>query len=469
MTAAAAPRPRTNRLLWAALTLGGAFYLLLVAVAVLHVQNDFGDRSWTLLVPIALLPLALFFTLRAPLIFPLGAYIALLPFDSLLQFSTGGTLTRLIAIGTGVALLLRALLLRSVRRPGRAWFGWFAFMLLVGTSLLWTADLPNGQLVYYQYIQLFAMLTIMAIYPATEFELRGMLVVIVVSGVAAALYGVHLYLSGSVSMFENRLVLQTPSGLVIDPNYFGTSFILAIAASFAGAFYTRSLWLRALCATMSLCLMCGVLVSGSRGAFVAVGVMFAYFVFKSKNRLQVSAVVGAAIALSLCFPTVWARFAKDGSSNGSGSGRTYIWQTGMQSFGQHWLFGGGAGSFQSFYNAALLSSGQLVFQDWNRPSHSIVFGTLTEFGIVGLVLILAAWYFTFRQAHAIAPSSPYYGVRLASEAGLIGLFSQAFFIDTLFIKYYWLAYALPLLLVNVAVQARQPLRAAQVVGRFDAF
>ncbi len=447
------------------LALGGTLYALVVATALLHVRNDFGDVSWVRLVPIAVLPLGIFVAIRAPLIFPFGAYIALLPYDSLLQVASGGTLTRLVAILAGVALLLRALFLGKLRQPPRAWFGWFAFMLFVGTSFLWTADLPTGQLIYLQSAQLFAMLTILAIYPASDLELRGALVIMVLSGVGAALYGVHLYLGGSVSMFENRLVLQTSSGVVLDPNYFATSFVIPIAVAFAAAFYTRGWWLRALCVGASLVMMSGVLVSGSRGAFVAIGVMFAYFVVRSKNRLQVGAVVGAALGLTALFPSVWTRFAKDPSAAGSGSGRTYIWQTGLHSLSQHWLFGGGVGSFQTLYDASLLSNFQPVFQGWSRPSHSIVVGTLTEYGAIGLVLVMAAWYFTFRQTRTIAVTSRYYGIRLASEAALIGLFSQAFFIDTLLIKYYWLGYALPLLLFNVAARPQPSrARAAAVAG-----
>ena len=301
----------------------------------------------------------------------------------------------------------------------------------------------------------------------SETELRGVLVLVVVSGIGAALFAVRLYLAGSVSMLESRLVLQTSSGIILDPNYFGSSFILAIAIAFAGAFYMRGVLTRVLCAGASLCMMCGVLVSGSRGAFVAIGVMFGYFVLRSKHRVQVLGVAAAAASLSLFFPSVWARFAKDGSGNGSGSGRTEIWQTGLHSFSQHWLLGGGVGSFQNLYDASLLSNFQPVFQGWSRPSHSIVVGNLTEYGVVGFLLVMVAWYFTFRQTQSIAITSRFYGVRLACEAALIGLFSQAFFIDTIVIKYYWLAFAMPLLLVNVACLPQIKLRRAAIAGARD--
>lgn len=457
-----ARRSRPDRFLRIAIATTGVLYLLLVAAALLKVQDAFGNTSWVVLAAIAMLPVGAFVALRAPLIFPFGAYLALLPFDALLTVSSGATFTRFVAIAAVLALVFRVLALRTARQPPRAWYAWFALLLFVAASLFWTTDLANGLTVVQQASGLFLMMTILALYPTTEFELKAVQVLILVTGLGAAIYGVHLYTSHSLSVVEGRLVLATASGIALDPNYFGTSFCLPIAIAFAGAFYTRHILLRVLCAASSLVLMCGVLVSGSRGAFVAIGMMFVYFVIRSKNRLQVGAVVAAAIGLSALFPAVWQRFAKDPSAAGSGSGRTYIWQTGMQSFGQHWFAGGGVGSFQTFYDASLLSAGQRVFQGWSRPSHSIVFGNLTEYGVIGLIMVLAAWYFTFRQAESIPQTSRFYGMRLAFEAGLIGLFSQAFFIDTMVIKYYWLAYALPLMLFNVA---RSPGMGASVESR----
>ena len=436
------------------------FYGAVVAMLLLRVQNDFGDVNALSLSAIAFLPFGIFLAFRYPLVFPFGAYVLLLPFDSLLTLSSGGTVTRLVAIATGGALLARIVLLQDVRRPARAWYAWLAYVLYMALSLVWSADTTTGMLVLQQVVQLFLMLTILAIYPLRELEFRGALAFVVTSGVAAALYGIHLYQAGSVSVYENRLTLTTPSGLVLDPNYYATSFVLPIAVAFAGAFYTRSLLLRVTCAVSVLVMMSGILVSGSRGGFIAIAMVFAYFVIRSKHRLQVGAVVVASLGLTLLFPSVFTRFANDPSAAGSGSGRTYIWQTGLHDLAGHWLFGGGAGSFQELYDNALLASSQPIFQGWSRPSHSIVVGTITEYGVIGLALVFGAWWTMFRQMRHIGPTSRLYGARIASEGALIGLFSQAFFIDIFLIKYYWLAYALPLMIVNLA--ARVDLREAFV-------
>ena len=428
-------------------------YLALLAYGVVHVQNAFGEFHPVGLAVLALLPLAAYVTFRAPLVFPFGAYVVLVPFDSILMLSSGATITRLVAIFAGVALLSRMLFLRRVERPGAAWFAWLAFVGYTILSFLWTPDQDTAKIVFQQTISLFLMMTIVAMYPATKTEIRGLVATIVASGVAAALYSVHLYQSGAVNS-ENRISLSTDSGLTIDPNYFATSFVLPIAFAMGGAFYARAPLVRIACAGAALLATAGSLVSGSRGGFIAILIVFAYFVFRSRHRFVALGFCGLGLALTAFFPSVWARFANDPSAAGSGSGRTFIWQTGMHSFGDHWLFGGGIGSFATFYDRALLQTFQPVFQGWSRPSHSIVVGTLTEYGVVGLALVMYAWWRTFREARRIGANDPLFGLRVASEAAILGLFSQAFFLDTIFIKYYWLAYTMPLALVGLAERRR---------------
>lgn len=450
MSSLVAHRAIRNRGLAVAIGIVAIGYACLVARTVLHVQNDFGQANIVSLGIVTFFPLGAFLAFRYPLIFPFGAYVALVPFDSILALSSGATLTRYVAILTALALVFRAILLREVMRPARSWFAWFVFILYAGVSLLWTPDTATAQTVYQAMVQLFVLLTVFGIYPARPTELRIALALIVATGVGAGLYGLYLYHAGNMINLENRIVLATSSGIALDPNYFSTSFLLPIAIALATAFYSRSWPLRFVCTCTVLVMMGGMLVSGSRGGFLAVAAVFGYFVLRSKNRFQVGAIMAASLGLTAFFPSVFNRFLNDPSEAGSGSGRTYIWKTGLATIREHWLFGAGVGSFSSTYSRSLLEAGQTHFQGWSRPSHSIIVGSLTEYGIVGLALVLGCWYLTFRQTRAIARTSWLYGMRLASEAALVGLFLQAMFIDPFEIKYYWLAFSLPLMLINVA-------------------
>ncbi len=443
-------------MLTVALVIGALGYVALLVRSVLQAETEFGQASLLKLGMVTFLPLAVFFAFRLPLLFPFGLYLALIPFDSILAVSSGATLTRFAGIASALALVFRAVLLREVLPPAKSWFAWLAFVSYAGISFIWTSDVPTAQMVFQQIATLFVLMTVLAIYPARPTEFRIALGITIATGVGAAVYAVQLYRSGAVSASENRVLIATTTGIVLDFNTFATCFIMPIAIGLGTAFYSRSLAIRVVSSVSVLVMMAGILVSGSRGGFVAAIAVFAYFLFRSRNRWQVGAFAVAAIGLTAFFPSVVMRFINDPSQAGSGSGRTFIWKTALATLHEHWLFGAGVGSFERTYDASLLKVFQPAFQGWSRPSHSLIVGSVTEFGILGLALVLYCWYASFRETRFIPRGSWLYGVRLASEAALLGLFFQAFFIDPYVIKSYWLAFAFPLLIVHVARASEPP-------------
>jgi O-antigen ligase len=102
------------------------------------------------------------------------------------------------------------------------------------------------------------------------------------------------------------------------------------------------------------------------------------------------------------------------------------------------------------YDRNFLNVYQAVFQGWSRPGHSIIVGSLVELGIVGLVLILVAWFTTFRELRSVPAQSTLFPVRIALEATLLALFFESLTIDTLYLKFYWLAFSLVMLVAGVA-------------------
>ncbi|MBD5635138.1 MAG: O-antigen ligase family protein, partial [Candidatus Eremiobacteraeota bacterium] len=291
----------------------------------------------------------------------------------------------------------------------------------------------------------------LAIYPATKSEFRVGLGLLVACGVLSAGYAVRLYLTGNVSSDSAaRLSITSDSGIMIDFNYYAASFILPIAVAMFFTFYGRRSIVRLASGASALLMMIGLLLTGSRGAFVAAVAIVVYFAVRSRFRKQVFGFIALAGLVSAFFPAVYMRFAKDPSSQGSASGRTFIWQTGLHSFGDHWLFGGGIGSYRDIYDRNLLDVYQAAFQGWSRPSHSILVGSLTELGVVGLVIVLAAWFVSFRQLRIISKSSEWYGLRLACESAILALFAMSLTIDPTYIKFVWLAHSIVLMLLNQA-------------------
>jgi hypothetical protein len=295
---------------------------------------------------------------------------------------------------------------------------------------------------------LFLMMTALAIYPIQRNEFIVAIALMVPAGVGTGIYALRNYYSGSVDVDSARLALQgfTP-GYVLDPNYLGGSFLLSIAVALAGVFFVRILWVRIVCGLCVLPMFAGVLVTGSRTAFFASLAIFAYFVLRTKYRVQAMAIAAVGLSLTLLYPRVLVRLTDQSASNGSG--RTYIWQTGMHSFADHWLFGSGVGSFAYNYDRNFFQVFQQQFAGWSRPGHSFVFVGLNDYGVVGFALALCCCYASFRQLRAIPKTSWLYGMRVGCEAALVGLLIQSLFIDPYYIKYIWLALSLPLMVANL--------------------
>jgi O-antigen ligase len=430
---------------------GGALYLLVALVVVMRVQSGLVP-AYTLVAIVTALPVCAYLAFRYPLIFPFGLYVAIVPFDSLLQVSGGATISRLVAGGTAAAMILHAVLLRRWFVPHRAWYFWGAMTLYIATSLLWTSDSTGGIEVATAVVQLFLLMTILALYPATKTEFRIALGLIVIAGFLSGCYATHLYLSGAVTSDSGaRVEISSANGAVLDFNYYAASFILPLAVALFFTLYAKRGFVRLASGASALVMLAGILLTGSRGALVAALAAVAYFVFRSKYRAQLFVFIALAGAVSAFFPSVYMRFAHDPSGQAtSASGRTFIWETGLHSLGDHWLFGAGIGSYGEVYDRNLLDVYQAAFQGWSRPSHSMLVGGLTELGVVGLALVLATWYVSFRQMRVVPKTSEWYGLRIALEAAILGQFAMALTIDPTYIKYVWLEHSLVLVFLNQA-------------------
>jgi hypothetical protein len=411
-------------------------------------------------IALSLGPLALYLALKHPLLFPFGAYIFTLPLEPILMHSGSATTTRLVAILSGGVLFLHILARRELRHPGTAWFGWLAVTTWGACSFAWSIDAPATTFMFGMVVQLFLLTTILAVYPASRADLMKVMAIAVASGVFAACYGLYGYYSGRVFGFgASRLTLVNDSGLQVDPNGFATGFILPIALALAALSTSRKATVRIGAGLALVLMIVGVLLSSSRGGFISTSLVLAYYMIRGRQRLATLAIGAAGLGLSLLFPSVWTRFATDDGGQGSGTGRTFIWATGLLNFKDHFLAGSGLGTYHIVYDRNFLSVYQKVFEGWSRPGHSLIVTSLVEMGVVGLAVVLGAWFLTFRQLRGVGQSSSLYPLRIALEAALVGLFYESLTIDTLYLKYYWLVFAFVLM---VAAAARKEATEAPV-------
>jgi O-antigen ligase len=412
------------------------------------------------LIGLSISPFLIYLALKRPLIFPFGVYVMLVPFDNLLGAST--TLTRVTAIVTAGVLLFSIILNRRILAPPKSWTAWALYILLASLSALWTVDANGTMLTLGMMLQLFFFYTVVAVYPAERQDVRIVGAIIVASGTLLSAIGMIAYYSGL--RLENRLTLGL-NGVVLDPNHVAASLLLPIALSVGTLLESRNVILRIGAAFTTFTMVPALFLTGSRGGFIALGVMLLYLALRTRFRFQILALMSLGGVASLFIPNVWDRFADKGLQGGSG--RLFIWDVGKLAFKDHWLTGAGIGAFPAAYNHELLATFQPVFQGWSRPAHNALLSAAVELGILGAALLVYAWWRTWSDARG----------NVVIEAALIGLAVAAWFLDVLVLKYIWLAFAMAALVKNAADpkllrgkrRAPQPMHTDQLTDRVSAW
>jgi len=262
-----------------------------------------------------------------------------------------------------------------------------------------------------------------------------------------------MYHSGHISQSDAlsaRLSIALGMRSFINADHFAGALVFPIAIALVGCLRLRGLRRIAAAAAFVL-LVSGMLVSATRGSLVAVAVLGAYLAVVERRRIGLLVVGLLGLAASFAMPNIWLRFL-DPEQGGLG-GRSGIWAIGLAAFRQHWLVGDGTGNFRLAYGDAYLSIAQpgYFYHRWAEDSHNLIVNTGVELGIVGIVLVLAAWVLQFRTVARIPRTSSMGAIRSAIEAGTLGLFVVAMSVDLMWYKYLWIAFMLAMLARNASI------------------
>lgn len=418
-----------------------------------------------------LVPYALYLAVVRPMQFPYGLYVLLVPFDNLLLTGKAGTLTKLLGIVAGFFILTWIAKKRpplTLRSPSVVVLT--ALLAWMFASTYWSLDEHMALAIMPTYAGLFVLYFAIVFAPITAREFRPLLGCAVAGGLAAAAYGAHAFYQNPPTNDPNamRLVVQTASSS-IDPNHFANSLLLPAAILMMWALRTPRISAKiAGLAGMALFTV-AIISSASRQGLIGLGLIVAYFIARSRYRLQLIVATGVLAALATSVKTIlWMRFA-DALASG-GSGRTGIWAVATEAAKHRILQGYGIGNFIPAYNVFYLGVPESYRYPYgyDSPAHSIVFHYVVELGIVGFLLIV--WFFLaeFRSMRAVDPKNDFYDYRIALEASMIALAFVSTTIDLFTYKYAWLIFAMVALLRTAATGASTQRRDARDQIRHNA-
>jgi O-antigen ligase len=395
-----------------------------------------------------------------PVIFPLAAYLFMVPFDTLLQ-TGAGTITKFLGVAAAAVILIVLMDRRRTVTPPLAVVAWSAYLLWNVASLMWSQDPTFHSELLVATVELFALYVIISMLRVSAREVKTLLAFTLGGGIALSGFGLWLFLHGTDVMSgasSSRLSISMSKTSVINSDHFAAALVLPIALAIVAALHNHG-WRKVLYAAITLMLLGGIFVSGTRGALIAVGVMCVYLAVFYGYRRQIAAIALAGLAFSAAFPNMWMRFLDP--SQGEAGGRYGIWAIAWDAFKQHWMIGIGSGQFRLAYAESYLRiPTSSMNAPWFEDAHNIIAANGVELGIVGLVLVLAAWFYQVRVARNVTRLSPLFHVRMALEAATVGLFINALSLDILFYKYLWIAFVLGVLIRNAAVGVEHSKREA---------
>jgi O-antigen ligase len=336
-----------------------------------------------LVLALALGGIATIVGIRWPLL-PLMLFAALIPIEQVVIVEGLGTISRLAGILFAVCYGVPRLGQLSLRAmPPAAW----AFLAWALVSLGWAID-PETTLPHLVTLaQLFVIAALIADFVVHRPAIvRPVLWVYSLSAAATALIGIQFYIAQGLS--STRAVAIADQ----DPAFYAAVLVPAL---FFGLYEVLRGDHRIAGGIVALLTTAGVVVSGTRGAWVACAIAFALFILPQltpRGRLAAVAMGVAFLVAAYQIPGVADMVAERTSSalSTGGAGRTDIWSAAATIYGSSPVFGVGYANFTVAYTSDVVRASNVLFYLYEGAnSHNVVVGTLVELGPLGLLILIA--------------------------------------------------------------------------------
>ncbi|HEY7130832.1 MAG TPA: O-antigen ligase family protein [Candidatus Limnocylindrales bacterium] len=446
MTTTTAPGPQPFLAGQRALLVG------LAVLAVVSVATALGGLQLVAALAAGALVLAI---VRDPRVY-LFAYVILIPFDGSGSLANAATLSRF----AGLAFALTYLIQRrgSLRVDLMGIFGW-AFVAFASLSILWSIDRSTSVPEVLTLVQLFVISLMIADMISEHPDIaRPLALVYAGSATAIGLVGIITWLTARSTLIAGRA--EAFEGQ--DPAQF-TAILVPAFFVFAWVSLRRPRPIPII--GTAICTV-AIIVSGTRSAWIAVAIVLAVVLVPRLSRrgiatFAVAAVVGGLFLLVIPGTSDLIIDRLDTAVSSGGTGRTDIWTIALHVWGNSPIAGVGYGAFPAAITPEAIRAVNLPTADTGflTPpvgSHSILFGTLIELGVIG-VLLLAGFFWT-----VLRPGQGGGDIAEVARMVVLAMLLQAFFLDVLGRKQVWLFVAIALGLAAAQAAARARGREAEL-------
>ncbi len=318
--------------------------------------------------------------------------LLLIPFEELTTFGFSFTLVRVVGVATFTCWFFQVVL--KGQKIKSDLFLWVSLLFLAWSScsLLWTVDRDNGIVTVLTITQLVLLYLMSSSLIDSGEKLRAVMGIYIIGAAVAAMIA-------TLGAYEAGFATRASVSSLQNPNHFARALsvglILAVYLTCTCRGYQRYLYLAS-----SFLLGWGVLLSGSRGAWLAVLASIAAAGLYTKSKIfKISLFTTLIVVLlfnnvivSAMPPLIADRFTSFADLGDRGSGRIDIWMVGLEMVKENWPAGVGIYGFPTAYNDYILKSYDgIKDRSVMRDAHNSFLCLLAELGLLGFLLFSIFW------------------------------------------------------------------------------
>lgn len=360
-----------------------------------------------------------------------------------------------------------------------------AYGLLLLASTTWAHDVALADARVQEYGRMLLVYALAATLAAERGALRAAVWAILLAGAFLSLLALVQTATGDYAQDFGGLArvkqaqvyadVREPriAGPVGDPNFFAQLLLPLLPLGLFTGWEENRRRMRALALGCAALAVAGTVLTYSRGAALALGVVFVLTLASHRTRLRKLAVLGAlaAVAGMALLPanftrrlTTVAQVVPGGETplhlDSSIEERRLLARTAWLMFTVHPALGVGAGNYTTHYDtfAGEVGSEARLYDDPGdmRYPHSLALEVAAETGLAGLALLGAALATCFATLHrarrrlAQAGDAWFAGIARALQIGLVGHLVAALFLHGAFQRHLWLLFGLAAALSAIA-------------------
>ncbi len=317
---------------------------------------------------------------RWPLL-SLVVFAVLIPIEEVVVIEGVGTLSRfagLLFLVTYGAPRLGSLTLGAIPTAGWAYLAWAM------VSLGWAINPEVGWAQIVTLLQLFLIALLVANFVAQRPAIvRPVLWAYSLSAAATALIGIQAYVAQGLAASRSGAIQGQ------DPAQFAAVLLPAFVF---GLYEVINGDRRILGGAITLLTAAGVIVSGTRGAWVACVVVILLVILPGltpRRRVGSVAIILIVVAIVYQLPGVAGLMAErtGNALSTGGAGRTEIWSVGLTIFTSAPLTGVGHANFPVAFTSEVIRASGVAYDRVGSGSHNVLIATLGELGAIGLLLL----------------------------------------------------------------------------------